>query len=391
MKAVVSALLVLSLVFVIGCENDENTVEPIPKYHNVYPVFHLKIDNGFRAFGVDSTQLIPSPGIGWPEPVYTDENGFVGALASGTFIDRIDTITDGDSTYIDTSYLVFGFQPAATYEFSFNRSEPFIWLDSFRADYAITVESLWVLFSADTVEVTTALDPGEPPVTVLDRVVENPAPGLFPPPDDTIIQDVLYGFWFDSAFVITNPDDTMDYPPDSAFDSTIIWGLWHRIDSFFIPPDSSIFCSYADTSVVEETLYDIHEIPSIVIDTVIAYDSCEARIDSLQERIYEYFDWGVYPGGDEGETPIPTFDTTIHFTFPDTAKSLVFGPSGVSIMVPESIDTISHDTTWRTMGVSIEYIHNNVSTIRDGLTIDLTMPAVEVFPQYDFILKEEPR
>ncbi len=392
MKAVVSALIALSLILVIGCDNnDDNIVNKITKDHNVYPIFHLKIDNGYRTFGVDSVQLIPNPTIGWPEPVYSGENGFIGSLASASYVDYIDSVPDGDTIRIDTTWVEFGFTPLQPYDFSFNRGEPFIWLDSFRADYAISVESLWVLMSADTIEVTIAPDSiDNPPIVVLDWVENNSVLDFDdPPPNDTIIQELLYGFWFDTARVIAVPVDTANYPPDSTYLDTVYWGLWDRIDSFFLAPDSSIWCNLDSTVIVEDTRDANKEFPYIVVDTLEYYGDCDARIDSLQERIYKVYGWGVYPGGDEDETPIPTFDTAIHFTFPDTAKFLYFDNGALSVRIPEvGVDTT--ETTWTDMGVSIEYIHDGVSTNLDSLTINSVMPPVEIFPEYDFIIREIP-
>jgi hypothetical protein len=392
MKVVVSALIALSLVLVVGCDkNDENTVNPIDKFHYTYPIFHLKIDNDFRTFGIDSLQLTVSPSIGWPGPVYSDANGFLGTSAGGTFVDYIDTINTPDSIVYDTHWVVFGFSPSQTYTFDFSRSEPFIWLDSFRADYAITVDSLWVLFSADTIEATKNLDPAHPPETLLYRVVANPAPSLTPQPDDTVFQSLLLGYWFDTARVIANPDDTVKYPPDSTRDSTVLWGLWHRIDSFFLPPDSNIWCDLDSMVIVAETLYDQFEFPSIVIDSVYYYGNCNPTIDTVQERIYRQYGWGVYPGGDQSEPPIPSFDTTLHFFFPDTTKKLFVNPDGLTIQTPVAINPETDDTTWQTLNASIELIYQGVSTQQDNLIIDLTMPPVEVFPHYQFIIREVPQ
>jgi len=148
MRRIVAALIVagLALILTAGCSNDENTVNSIPKYHNVYPVFHLKIDNGHRQFGIDSVLLTPTPSIGWLGPVYSDRNGFIGTSAAGTFITDIDTSFVDDSMVVETSKVVFGFQPGARYKFKFDRQEPFIgWILSERS-MPVTVDSLWVLF-----------------------------------------------------------------------------------------------------------------------------------------------------------------------------------------------------------------------------------------------------
>lgn len=388
MKAVVSALLALFVALVIGCTNDDNTVDPIPKDYVVYPVFRIKIDNGFRTFGVDSALLTVTPSVGWPGPVYTDSNGFVGTMASGTFITDIDTTDDGDTVIIDTSYEIYGFEPATAYNFEFSRSTPFIWLDSFRADYAYTVESLWVLFSADTIGVTKALDPANPPETVLYRVVKNPSPNVTPKPDDTIIQDLLIGYWYDKGFVIPDADDTLDFPPDSTKDSTILWGLWHRVDSFFLPADSSIWCTLDSISIREDTLVDQYSFRSIVTESLYHYSQCNAKIDTIQQRIYRHYGWGIYPGGDNSLRPIPAFDTTLYFTYPDTAKGLIITGSGLSIQVPVAIDTVTHDTTWEIKNVTIEFKHAGTSQNVQNLSFDLTTPSEEEFPQYDIIIRE---
>lgn len=391
MRVVVSALIALSLVLVIGCDkNDENTINPIPKYHNVYPVFRVKIDNGFRKFGVDSAQLIPTPGIGWRGPAYTDVNGFLGTMAAGTEIISIDTISEGDSIYIDTTWVspVPGFGPSQTYNFAFVRNEPFIWQDSFLAVYAYTVDSLWVLLAADTVEVTRRRDTTLPIDTVLYQVVANPEPTLIPPPDSTSYQDLLLGYWFDTARVIADPDDTVGFPPDSTRDSTVMWGFWHRIDTFFLPDDSSIWCNLDSMVVVESTHYDVNGFPSIVTESVYYYSSCNPTIDTVEERVYNHWGWGVYPAGDTTEPPLASYDTTLHFTFPDTAKQLVFDGSGLSIMVPDVIGPGPADTTWKTVPAEIELIHNGSNMYLDSLRIDLAMPPVEIYPQYDFIIRQ---
>jgi len=388
MKVVVSALLALAVALAIGCTNDDNTVNPIPKYHSVYPVFHLKIDNGFRTFGVDSALLTVTPGVGWTGPVYSDSNGFIGGMESGTFVSRVDTLTIEGVMVLDTVWITFGFQPATAYNFDFSRNLPFVWLDSFRADYAYTVESLWVLFSADTVRVTKALDPANLPERVLYRVVKNPSASITPKPDDTIMQNLLIGYWYGMGYVIANPDDTADYPPDSTRDSTIRWGLWHRTDSFFLPPDSSIWCTLDSISIVQETLRDPFGFYSIVTDSLYHYSQCNKKIDTVQQRIYRHYGWGIYPGGDNSLTPIPAFDTTIHFTFPDTAKGLIITDNGLSIQVPVTIDTVTHDTTWEIKDVTIEFIHKDTSQNVQNLIFDLTMPPVEEFPQYDIIIRE---
>jgi len=389
MKAVVSALLALVVALAIGCTNDDNTVNSIPKYHTVYPVFHLKIDNGkYPMFGVDSTLLTVTPSVGWTGLVYTDTNGTMAAISGGTFIDRIDTNMVDTEQVIDTTWITFGFQPDQQYNFTFSRELPFVWNDSFRADYAISVESLWVLFSADTLQVTKAMDPANPPETVLYRVVKNFSSTVTPKPDDTVFQDLLIGFWFDTGYVIPSLEAVAEFPPDSTRDSTVKWGLWHRVDSFFLPPDSEIWCNLDSISIKLETLTDQYGFRSIVTESLYHYSQCNPKIDTVQNRIYRHYGWGIYPGGDHSLDPIATFDTTIHFMFPDTSKSLFIANDGLSIQVPIAIDTINHDTTWEQKDVTIEFTYGDSTTTVQNLSFDITMPPEEIHPQYDIIIRE---
>lgn len=388
MRVAVSALIALSVFLVVGCDNDKNTVDPIPKYHKVYPVFHVKIDNGYQKFGVDSAQLTVTPSVGWPGPVYTDVNGFLGTLASGTFIDRIDTTIVDDSMVVETSYVVFGFEPSQAYTFSFNRGEPFTWLDSFRADYVYTVDSLWLLLSAETLRVSVVPDTNVAPVTVLDSVavITDPLDTLVKPPSWTEIQELVYGYWFNTRYVIPDPDATQEYPPDSTSYDTLLWGFWNRIDSFFLPADSSFWCDLDSIIIVEETLEDNLGFISIVIDSVFVYSNCDVHIDSTRNKIYRHYGWGTYPGGDPGEGAIPSFDTTVHFYFPDTAKGLLFEPDGLSIyLVPDTGQPI---TDYRE--ATIELRHKGASSNLDSMSVRLTMPPVEVFPDYEIFIREAP-
>jgi len=393
MRVVLSALVIVALALIIGCDNDENTVNSIPKFHYVYPVFHLKIDNTHRTFGIDSVLLTTTPGVGWPGPVYSDKDGFIGASASGTFITSIDTIDQGGEMVVETTYTVYGFSPSQTYNFSFGRPEPFMWLDSFRIDYAISVDSQWVLFSADTSLLSRVADPNQPPARVLDRVRKNFPPTISPSPDSIYYEKSLYGRWnygegIDSTFVITNPDDTLGFPPDTAYIDSVKWGFWFRTDSFFLPSDSATWCRES-LAVRERIIYDIHGYPMTVIDTVSIYKDCSPYIDSTKIRMYKHWGWGSYPGGDPTQPPLSSFDTTTHFTFPDTAKGLIIDPSGLSVytweVLPDSSDTIS-DTT----AVDIYLIRNGDTTMLNNLSVDLTMPPVEVYPSYRFIVKQRP-
>lgn len=389
MRRVVAALIAtgLTLMLTVGCSNDDNTVNSIPKYHNVYPVFHLKIDNGHRQFGIDSVLLTPTPGVGWLGPVYSDQNGFVGTMAAGTFITDIDTSYIGDSMVVDTKSVNFGFRPGGKYRFKFERPEPFTWLDSFRAEFATTVESLWVLFDVDTIRTTKILDTTRPPQRILDKVRKNFPPTIVPPPDSVYMQELLHGWWYDTAFVIADAGDTVDFPPDSTFYDTVKWGFWYRVDSFYLPPDSQIWCSLDSTKIKKTTYYDIHGFPMVVIDTLYYYGNCNPQIDTTKNRIYRDYGWGTYPGGDSSQTPIAVYDTTIHFSYPDTMKGLIFDGDNMKIFTWE---VVPGDTISETLDVDIEFLQNGTSTELDSLTLELTMPPVEVFPDYRIIIREVP-
>ncbi len=386
MRVVVSALVLLAVAIMFGCDNDENTVEPIQKFHKAYPVFYLKIDNGFRDFGVDSAQLTVNPDVGWLGPVRTDERGFVGTQASGTFITDLDTIYHvDDSLVVETTSVIFGFEPLQTYTFNFSHDAPFIWRDSFRAVYAVTVDSMWLRLSADTIFTTPRLDPARPPDTVLYKVQKNPAPTVTPPPNELIEQPLLYGWWFDSAFVVTDSAATDLFPPDSFTYDTISWGYWYRVDSFFLPPEPSLWCDSIDTIIVEDTLQDPYGNRMFVIDTVFEYSFCDPVIDSLKRRIYDNWQWGTIASNGER---VPRFDTTIHFTYPDTAKALAIDAQGLTIYTLE-ISQDSLDTTWiDTSGVDLYFIQNGDTISAANLIRELTMPQVEIYPAYKFLIKQ---
>jgi hypothetical protein len=391
MKLAVSALMVLSLILVIGCDsNDKNTVDPIPKYHSVYPVFHLKFDNGYQMFGIDSMHLTTVPDIGWLGPVYTDKDGFIGTLAAGTFITDIDTTYRGDTMIVDTISQVFGFQPSQTYKFSFTRTEPFLWHDIFKAEYITSIDSVWGTFSAETLEVTIVPDSNRAPDTVLDRVavILNPLDTILDPPDSVAIQELLYGIWLDTAWVINDPADTIAFPPESTYKDTVVWGFWNRIDSFFLPPDPAYWCDLDSIEIVRESIPGGPGLPAVwVLDSIYHYSNCSAYIDSTQERVFPYRGWGWYPGGDTtSDVIVPSFDQTTHFIFPDTLKGLIFGGQGASVY---TWMINGNDTTSDTTPATIYFYDNGTPREIDSLAMQLTMPPVEVFPDYRIIIRQE--
>ncbi|MDD4051630.1 MAG: hypothetical protein PHR28_07015 [candidate division Zixibacteria bacterium] len=172
MRLFTTALAVIALVMAVGCDkNDENSLNPSPKTHTVYPAFHVSIQNGFKTFAVDSAQLTATPSVNWPATVYTDLEGFVGTLAAGTFIVSIDTTVNGSDTLIDTTATTVGFVPGQEYTFNFSRPEPFAWTDTFRVTYATTFDSAWKVISVvtDTI-VKISPDPDRPPITLIDSI-----------------------------------------------------------------------------------------------------------------------------------------------------------------------------------------------------------------------------
>lgn len=392
MRIVFSFLTVIILLLVTGCnwfDNDDNTVNPIPKHHNTYPVFHLKIDNDYQTFGVDSLLLTVEPDIGWLEPVYTDSNGFIGTLGSGTYITSIDTSYVENDTIIDTTSVVFGFNPLQTYKFAFSRPDTFTWIDSFRIDYVTTIDSVWDVISVDTQFTSKTFDPSIPPVFKYDSIgiITNPFDTFVNPPDSAYEQEVFYGEWFGEAYII---DPLAQYPlaPENTYYDTLLWGFWGMVDSFYLPVDSAGLCELAmdtilDTTstnplVVDTTINDFFvettvvstnpNFPYITVDTFQVYINCDPAVSSSKNRFYRTYGWTA-------------FDTTLHFTFPDTTKQLI---------VENGMVTVNNTVSGASKAMTMYFVDDsgNTSTV-DSLVFNLTMPAVEVFPHYQIILKDE--
>ncbi|MEE9441363.1 MAG: hypothetical protein V3V99_01695 [candidate division Zixibacteria bacterium] len=434
MRILISFLTAILLLLITGCswfENDDNTVNPIPKHHNTYPVFHLKIDNDYQMFGVDSVLLTVEPDIGWLESVYTDTNGFIGTLGSGTYITSIDTavisvdsiiidttvtpidttVISVDSIIIDTTSVVFGFNPQQAYTFSFTRPDTFTWIDSFRIDYAMTIDSAWDVVSADTAFTSKTFDPSRTPIFKYDSIGIFHPDSLLVPPDSIYEQEVYYAEWFfyivildtispDPLVIDTTIDTTISthimdplaqlpLAPDTTYYDTLLWGFWGIVDSFYLPVDSAGLCELAmdtildtistdpldiDTTIndffVEITVVSINPdfLPYITIDTFQVYINCDPTVAQSKRRFYRTYDW-------------TEFDTTVHFTFPDTTKQLIFENGMVTVNNTES--EVSKATTMYFIDAN-----GNMSTV-DGLVFNLTIPAVEVFPHYQIILKDE--
>ncbi len=389
MRVFVSALVILALVIVYGCENnDNNTVNSIPKYHSVYPAFQLKITNGYRTFGIDSARLTVTPSVGWPQPVYSDINGFLGTLASGTFLVTDTTVLPDSTLQIDTISLdVYGFAPSQTYQFAFSQDKPFIWRDSFRADFVTTIDSQWILLSADTVNYTNVMDPANPPESILYRVVKNPSEPISPTPAKVDTLNLLYGAWFDSLFVVTDSAATAAFPPDSFVRMNVRFAYWYRVDTFYLPPDPEIWCDSMDL-VEKDTVYITPQGDTLtVIDTIPVYSACDPHMDTTRIRIYRHYGWGSYTGSGQA---VPRYDTTVHFAFPDTSKSLTITPDGLTIYTlqisPDSVDTVMIDTSQ----TDVSFIQNGDTTAVNNMINNLTMPPVEVFPSYEYIVRQRP-
>lgn len=323
MKRLVTALVVLSLVALVGCDkNDENTISSLPKTHLAFPTVHLQIDNGYRTFGVNGALLTVTPSVGWHAPVYTDANGFVGALAAGTYVVSIDTIPNGADTTYDTTAAVVGFTPGTEYTFTLTRTDPYAWVDSFNVVYATKIDSFWRVLEVDTEYTSKLADPARPPVRVIDsiaklaRISDTTGKRV----DSVYLQPVLRGWWFGQRYVIPDFDtaSTAAYPPDSMKIDTFIWAYWRKTDSFYYPHDSAAFCTIWTESLDIDTFLDIYGNRMFHVDTIREYDtsSCDHAIlaKPIKTRYYRHKGWSQY-------------DTTIYSTFPDTTKELVFGDS----------------------------------------------------------------
>ena len=380
----VSVILAIILLLAVACDkNDENTVNPIPSSHKVYPVFHVVVENSFQSFGVDSVQLTVSPDIGWLGPVYTDARGFIGTQASGTFITDIDTTINGTDTLMDTSSVVFGFNPVQEYTFRFDRAVDYSWVDSFRIDYAITIDSVRRVVSADTVRVLNTANATNPTKRTPDsiKIVAQASDTLIPPlPDSTKAVVSLMARWFGEDIVVTDPNDTLLLPPDTTFFDTTVWAFFSHIDSLFMPIDSSAWCTIRIDTVVNGTDTSFNDFfvvrkdtvlnnrdTVVLVDTVVRYKNCLPQIASVRQRIYRTWGWADY-------------DTTQLFTFPDTTKELIFTNGVLSIR--NMVTDITNPAT-------VYFKAGEVTTTVDSLALKLTMPDVEIFPDYQIIIKDE--
>jgi hypothetical protein len=159
------------------------------------------------------------------------------------------------------------------------------------------------------------------------------------------------------------------------------------VDTFFLLPESALWCDVIETRIVEETLRDDYNNRMIVVDTVYVYGNCDPVIDTVQRRIYNNWDWGTIANNGD---PLQSFEQTIHFTYPDTLKALEITPQGLTMYAlevsPDSLDTAYVDTS----EVDIYFIDYSTgdTSMMNNITFDLTMPPVEIFPAYKVMIRQ---
>ncbi len=377
MRLFATVLAVIGLVMAVGCDkNDKNTLNPTPKTHTVFPAFHVKIENGFKTFAVDSAQLTVTPTVDWRNPVYTDMDGFVGTLAGGTYIVSIDTTVNGNDTLIDTTAATVGFVPGLEYTFNFSRTQPFSWVDTFRINYATTFDSAWKVLAVDTeVVVKVSPDPDRPAITLIDSIAhiaqisDTTGKGI----DSIFRQPVLKGYWSDNVFVIPDFDtaSTAIYPPDSMKIDTVIWAYWTRIDSFFLPFDTAYWCDSTGIKLDTKTYFDFYNNKLFWVDTLPTYSNCDTVVfltKNKRTRIYKAKDWA-------------NFDTIKQYAYPDTTKELVFGDT-------MKIHNLVTDQ-YKNAVIKLVNSLTNDTTIITGLSFKEIMPVLEEYkyPDYKIIIE----
>lgn len=376
MRLLVTALAVLSLVLAAGCDkNDENTLTPQIQTHEVYPTFHLQIVNGYKTFGIDSALLASTPAVGWHAALYTDTEGFVGALPGGTYIVSIDTTVVDADTLIDTTAGTVGFAPGQTYAFEFSRNQVFAWNDTLRINYATSIDSSYSVLSVDTEVTVKVIDPDRPAVTVYDsiKVVAAADTTGVKKPHEIVVRPTLFGYWFGTGYVIPDFDtaSTAIYPPDSLKINDVIWGYWKHVDSFYLPYDPALWCEHTDDSVIITAMEDFYGNLLYAVDTVPIYSNCNDAVytpSNKRTRLYRERGW-------------TGFDTTKHFTYPDTAKELVFGDTlKIHNMVTDQ---------YKNAVVKVIDVLNNDTTVIPGLSFQEIMPLLEEYkyPDYRIIIE----
>lgn len=385
MKRVVAALVMLTVLVAVGCnKNDENTINSLPKSHLAFPAFHLQVDNRYQTFGIDSVLLTVSPSVGWDGPVYSNGDGYIGALPAGTYITSIDTIVKDNDTIIDTTAIIHGFTPGQAYTFTFERNKAFEWADAFKAVFANTVDSSWARLAIDTEKVCKLLDPDRPPQLATDStaIITNPDDTVGNSPLQVLRQPILYGFWFDSAFVIPGFDtaSTAGYPPDSLKIDTLLWGYWMHVDTFYLSGDTASWCDSVGTDTTVRIVQDYYNQPLYLRTVTIKYscssdDTEKVNPANVRNRIYRTFGW-------------TDFDTNKHFSFPDTTKGLIFTPSGISIYTWR---VTGSDTISDTMPVQVYLIDGLAgdTTMINTLQFQAIMPKSEEykFPDYKLLIR----
>lgn len=312
--------------------------------------------------------------------IQSDQNGFIGAIGSGTYftgifhlIDtifvRVDSVSnsilDVDTTRsLDTASVVFSFEPLGRYIYHFDRNQPFMWNDSFLVEFIRSVDTSWVLKKADTVDVTDSIDFSRNITTVLDSVapIINPSDTIGNGPDSIYREILTYGLWFDyPPIVITKPEDTLVIRPTSIYKDTIDWGFWERVDTFFLPADSSVWCDSTYIKIETTLFTDPNGFPLYLLDTLRYWTQCQPIMNTQRTRIYREFGWGGN-------------DTTVYSTYPDTLKGLIFTPDSLMIY-----NTITFDTVRAIIEVTGPDGVDSVAYLRD---LPLVMPPVEVYPDH---------
>ena len=386
----------------LGIDSIQMTFEPSSSGYRVYntiydtvitKVYHIandvtKVDSVYQSGVVVTYDTVDVPNFGPANGVqiYSDKQGFIGGLAAGTYYTgaylMIDTIyikrdsatnnvllTD-TSRSVDTTSVHFSFDPLGQYAFHFNHDEPFVFRDSFRLEYARTIDSAWQMLSSDTIRVSDSLDPLHPPETVLDSVaiITNLDDTLWFGADSVLHEPLTYGLWFDTIIAIIPPGQSVPYPPSMTIKDTLVWGFWNRVDSFFVPADSSIWC---ESGIRIDSIWNYsNNLPELTLDTVVVYSHCikDSPLSRARKRTYRHNGWGGY-------------DTTVYFFYPDTVKKIIFAADSVTIVNTETADT----------NRAVIYFDNGdtVTTVMQIKNQTITMPSVEEFPDYRYTIKKQ--
>jgi len=479
MRAVVSALIILGLFWMVACDsNDENTINSIAKYHDADPTFHIMVDNGYLEFPVDSVRMyfepyspgfqidrtfydtttykyfhkevdqvgnllyvvdsvrdvdvavssatfdIPSFGNDDVDaiPIYSDSNGFIGILGSGTYVADIhfwvDTVTyeidtlAGSIIGVDTTYAAdttsgnHHMTPGQVYNITLVRENDFEYTDYLKIVHSVTIDSLWLLRSADTVLVSVIPDINETPVVVLDSVgIIIGTPSITP--DSEIYEPAWFGEYNDTAFIALKvTDDTMRDSMnidddlwsfwkvfyDTVYLDSVRWGFWEKTDSFFVAADSAFWCTGDSVHVVEIDTTRTHAGFSddlVRADTTWYYFDCDDTYldeDSMRTVVYNDYIWGIYPGGDVTQTPKVGYDTTEHFAILDSSKTISLLSNYLVEITNNTSGVTRQANLYLDMYSSLD--PDSFQTL-DSLKFNIVIPPKEVYPDFNIIIRDE--